>query len=151
MKRDDLLRFMERQGIPRTPEPARPPRVAIVDDDPTVVRAIERILRRARPDLVIRTANNGFDAGLLVASLVPDLVFLDVVMPGLSGVEVCASIKSTPALSSTRVVIVSGHLTARVRAELAVAGADSILEKPFSAREILDALSQLLAPVDTRP
>lgn len=151
MSRDDLLCFMDRQGIPRRTASGSRSRVAIVDDDPTVVRAIERILRRARPDLLIRTAQNGFEAGVVVASFVPDVIFLDVVMPGISGVEVCATIRSTPELAGTRVVIISGHLTAKLRVELAAVGANALIEKPFSSRDILEALPTLHpSPTDAR-
>ncbi|MBX7191303.1 MAG: response regulator [Sandaracinaceae bacterium] len=144
MQRADLLAFMRRQGMP-VPSGRAAPRVVIVDDEPIVVRSLERILARAFPGARLRGAYNGFEAGLLVAAEQPDLVLLDVVMPGLSGVEVCAALRAMPSLGHTRVVVVSGHLGPETRRKLSAVGADAFVPKPFSPESLLEVVRPLVA------
>ena len=144
MLRSELLRFMGERGIPVQATDAL--RIAVVDDDPLVVRALTRVLRRIVPDADLRNAQDGFSAGMLVASFRPALVFLDIVMPGLSGVDVCQHIKSTPELERTAVVILSGHLTKDLCARLRSVGADRFIAKPFSANDIRAAVGDLVTP-----
>lgn len=136
--RTDVRQFMRRQGLPQVTAErgARPARIAIVDDDPHMVRALTRLLRRIAPRAVCQSARDGFSAGALLASFQPDLVFLDVVMPGLSGAEVCAHVRSNPVFNRTAIVIVSGALSPGAQARLVAGGADRVLEKPFGPRDI---------------
>lgn len=134
----DLLAFMRTQGM------TFPPRIAVVDDDPRVVKAISRTVARVLPNSDRRSANDGFTAGALLASFRPHLVFLDIVLPCLSGVELCENIRALPELADTAVVIVSGHLSAEHRDRLLAAGANCFVFKPFTSRDIEMAVAQFL-------
>jgi len=151
LDRSELLAFMRAQGMP---VPGRihggdQARIAVVDDDPVVVRALSRALKRVVPGADCRTASDGFAAGLLLASFQPDLVLLDVVMPGMSGVEVCAHIRAAPQLAGAAILAVSGHLTSSVREQLLAAGANGFLAKPFDPH-VLEATVVELLNVTTR-
>ncbi len=145
MLRSDLFAFMRERGIPvlagESPHHAR---FAVVDDEPALVRALSRMLARVAPGCDCRSAQDGFSAGVLLASFRPDIVFLDVVMPGLSGVEVCERIRATPGLQATAVVIVSGGLTGALRSRLTAAGADRLIAKPFDRDDIESAVADLV-------
>jgi len=146
MLRSDLLEFMRAHGMPIVSnDPSHRLRIAVVDDERSVVRALLRMLARAAPGADCRSAHDGFSAGALLTSFHPDLVFLDIIMPGLSGVDVCEHIRSKPELYGTRVVIVTGHLTAALRAQLETVGADGFIEKPFSFGEIQSTVADLTA------
>ena len=77
-------------------------------------------------------AYNGVDALVLAVDQVPDLVILDVIMPGLDGREVCKKIKSYPKTKSIRVVMVTGKSDQSDRLVGFEVGADDYLEKPYS-------------------
>ncbi len=109
---------------------AIPYRVAIVDDEVDLTRALARAISRIIPGADCRTAADGFSAGVLFASFLPQLVLLDVVMPGMSGEVVCQRIRATPTLAKTAVVVLTGHLTDRLETRLVAAGADRCLAKP---------------------
>lgn len=144
MRRSDLLDFMNEHGMSTLAhEASRQTRIAVVDDEPAIVRALLRTLASVAPTAECRSAHDGFSAGALVASFQPDLVFLDVVMPGMSGVDVCAHIRRSPALRDTAIVVVSGYLTDDLRARLRAAGADGFIDKPFTRREIQAAVADL--------
>jgi CheY-like chemotaxis protein len=146
MFRSDLVAFMRDHGMPLLGhDAAHPGRIAVIDDEHSVVSALLRILSRVAPGSECRSAHDGFSAGALLSSFHPDLVFLDILMPGLSGIEVCEHIRATPDLRGTSVVIVSAHLNASVRARLAKAGADRCIEKPCSIPEIKSAVADFLS------
>ena len=145
MLRSDLRAFMRDHGMPVVgDDPAHPVRIAVVDDDARVVKVLLRVLGRIAPGADCRSARDGFSAGALVTSFQPELVFLDIVMPGLSGVEVCEHIRSTPGLAATAVVIVSGNLSDKLRTRLTACGANRFIPKPFSAVDIESAVADLV-------
>jgi DNA-binding response OmpR family regulator len=126
--------------LPVRVEQGDPVRIA-VDDDPRVVKAPVRFLARIVPGADCRSAHDSFSTSALLASFRPELVVLDVVMPGMSGLEACEHIRSTPALAGT--VIASGHPADEFRDRLAEAGADRCITKPFDddlARAVVDLL-----------
>jgi CheY-like chemotaxis protein len=146
MLRSDLLDFMRAHGMPvLSNNPPNRLRIAVVDDERALVRALLRMLARAAPGADCRSAHDGFSAGALLTSFHPDLIFLDVVMPGLSGVEVCEHIRSKPELRGAAVVIVSGHLTPGLRSRLEIVGVDGFIEKPFGLSDVESALADLVA------
>ena len=146
MLRSDLLDFMRSHGMPiPSNEPSHRLRIAVVDDERPVVRALLRMLARVAPGSECQSAHDGFSAGALLTTFHPDIVFLDLVMPGVSGVAVCEHIRSKPELRGTAVVIVSGHLTAGLRARLEAVGADRFIEKPFGLGEVEAAVADLVA------
>lgn len=146
VQRSDLIHFMRGRGmvLPADLAPDRR-RVAIIDDDLLHVQTLRRSLQSMAPGLEIRTATDGFSAGALVFSFVPHLVFLDLVMPGMDGFEVCRRIRSEPALESTGVVVVTGHVTAPVEARLLELGADLVVAKPFR-RVALEPILERFVP-----
>jgi excisionase family DNA binding protein len=140
----DLRDFMRARGMPvLAVDPPHRTRIAVVDDDRAVVKALLRMLSRVAPGADCRSAYDGFSAGALLTSFRPDIVFLDIVMPGLSGVEVCEHIRAKPELQRTSVVIISGHLTAALRLRLTAAGAVRFLEKPLNLADIASALVEV--------
>jgi two-component system, OmpR family, response regulator RpaA len=138
--REDLFRFMRERGIPLPSEVGGHPRIAVVDDEAVVLRAIRRLVLQVLPTADVRTALDGFAAGVLVAGFRPRLLFLDVVMPGLSGLEVCRRIRTDRDLDRTAIVIVSAHLDPDLEEELRHAGADRCLRKPFEPGDVVQAL-----------
>jgi DNA-binding response OmpR family regulator len=107
----------------------------IVDDNPTIVGLLGGVLRDAGYD--VRAATDGARALSLVASRPPELILLDLRMPGMDGLEVCRRFKSDPRTSAIPIVVISAsdELDEKVRAF--EAGAADYVVKPFEAREVL--------------
>jgi signal transduction histidine kinase/CheY-like chemotaxis protein len=130
------------------PGPAVPrgPIVLVIDDDPSVLDLMDRSLRRDGYE--VRVAATG-QAGLdLVRTLRPDVVVLDVMMPGMDGWAVLAEIKSDPAIQDTPVIMA----TMLDSHELGFAlGADEYLTKPVDRRRLAETLRRLCGPRDSRP
>ncbi len=119
------------------------PRILIVDDEPNIVISLEYLLKREGWETVV--AADG-EAALeeLARGPAPDLVVLDVMMPKLNGFEVCRRIRADPRWRTLRVLI----LTAKGRdTEIAKGvglGADAYVTKPFSTRDLVENIRQLL-------
>lgn len=118
---------------------AGPARVLLVDDDPVVLDVLTAVLDSAECEIVV--ARDGRDALRIAADRSPDVVVLDVMMPGMTGFEVCRHIRHMPGLEGVRVVMLTALDTAAAREEAARSGADAFLTKPFSALDLLGAVS----------
>jgi len=109
-------------------------RVLIVDDDAPNLRGLALLLERAGYGVL--TASNGLDALALARRERPDLVLLDVVMPGMSGVDVCAELKRNAETRFTPVVLISGEQERQTLLDGLEAGADDFLNKPVDTEEL---------------
>ncbi len=111
------------------------PKILIVDDEPDVVSLIERTLTSDGFEVV--KAYDGIGALDLVSTEKPDLVLLDLMMPMMSGYEVCQQIKSNPQTRNIPVVCLSSAHTPDARAHSLKAGAVELITKPFFPQELI--------------
>jgi signal transduction histidine kinase len=109
-------------------------RILIVDDHPSNVALLEELLG---DDYQVQTAASGEDALAVAPAFQPDLVLLDIMMPGLGGYETCRRIRAHPALRTTKVLMVSAKALVSERLHGYEAGADDYITKPFDAGELL--------------
>ena len=132
----EFLGFLRTHGIPIPGEfqDRSSPRVLVVDDDASAASAIRRVLRRAGLDTMI--ASDGFVAGALLESFSPDLMTLDLMMPGVHGMEVLRFVRGADHLKHTKIVVVSA-MPGEELVRALEAGADDVLQKPFDNRELL--------------
>jgi two-component system, OmpR family, response regulator ResD len=113
-------------------------RVVLVVDDDDVIRRVVRTVLEA-DDFQVVEAADGAEAIAKVASEHPMVVVLDVMMPGLDGVEVCRQVHD----EVTRVIMLTARDDAATEAASLAAGADGFLAKPFSSVELLDRVEAL--------
>jgi two-component system, OmpR family, phosphate regulon response regulator PhoB len=111
-------------------------KILVVEDHPTVREVLRTLLGLEEYEVAV--APNG-EAGLALADILePDIVVLDVSMPGLNGFEVCRAIKARA--SGTRIVMVTARTSEEDERVGREAGADAYLRKPFSPLDILEAV-----------
>lgn len=142
--REHLFSFMKDNGIPTDALESGKRRVLIVDDDQGLVDLLVDVFDKDGR-FEIRSANNGFDAGMLVKEFRPDLVVLDVMLPDINGKEVCQRVRSDPTLESVKIICISGMVERNKVQELRDAGADDFLQKPFTVDQVLDRAFSLLS------
>jgi len=141
--RDQLFAFMKDNGIPTEALESGKRKVLIVDDDEELVELMRDAFDQdGRFD--IRTANNGFDAGMLVKEFRPDLVVLDVMLPDINGREVCVRVRSDKTLDEVKIICISGMIESDKVADLREAGANDFLQKPFTVDKLLERSCELL-------
>jgi len=132
--RDVIEAFARERGIEL---PATQERLLIVDDNRELNAYLEALFSAHVPDLEICCAYDGFDAGRQVQAKKPTVVLLDIMMPGIDGIEVCRSLKEDPDSSDIRVVAMTGYYTPEVEKKILAAGAEVLLKKPFGSDEVL--------------
>ncbi|NLF72247.1 MAG: response regulator [Candidatus Anammoximicrobium sp.] len=141
--RDQLFAFMRDNGIPTDALESGKRKVLIVDDDEELVELLSDVFEKDGR-FEVKTANNGFDAGMQVREFRPDLVVLDVMLPDINGKEVCQRIRSDETLEAVKIICISGMVEQDKVAELRMAGANDFMHKPFNVDRLLDRACDLL-------
>lgn len=117
-------------------------KVLIADDEPNIVASLEFLLRQKGYE--VRVAGAGDDALRAVAEFGPELVLLDVMMPRMSGYDVCQRIRENPEWHAVKIVMLSAKgRDVEVTKGMAV-GADAYVTKPFSTKDLVARVQQLL-------
>lgn len=133
--REQLFSFMKENGIPTEALESGKRKLLIVDDDEELVELMADIFARDSR-FEIKSANNGFGAGMLVKEFRPDLVILDVMLPDINGKEVCQRVRNDPTMKTVKIICISGMVEQDKIADLRAAGADDFMNKPFSVEEL---------------
>ena len=122
----------------------------VVDDDELQLRAQRRTCRDETAfELVV--ANNAIDALIIIGDIKPDLVVMDVFMPGLDGVEACRRIKANSATREVRVILASVEMSSELANVASVAGADRAISKPFDLIELIGRPQQTQRVAEVPP
>jgi DNA-binding response OmpR family regulator len=124
------------------PQPAARLLVLVADDDEDILQLLSFRLERAGYE--IAQARSGDEALRLALELVPALAVLDVMMPGLNGLEVTRELRRNAATSTTPVILLTAKAQASDVARGLAAGADDYVKKPFDARDLTDRVDRLL-------
>lgn len=120
-------------------------KILIADDEPSIVAAVEFLLKRGGYE--VRVARTGEEALALIEASPPDLVLLDVMMPGKSGYEVCKRLRERPEWRDLKIIMLSAKgRDAEVSRGLAL-GADVYITKPFSTRDLMAKIRGLLEQI----
>ena len=119
-------------------------KILVADDEPNIVISLEYLMKREGYAVVV--ARDGQEALDMLAREKPDLVLLDVMMPHKSGFEVCQAVRASETLRDTKILM----LTAKGRdtdiAKGLALGADAYMTKPFSTRELVQKVADMLGP-----
>jgi len=118
-------------------------RVLIIDDEPNIVTALEFLLEKR--GYQVKVAANGEDALAEVAAFRPDLVLLDVMMPKVSGYEVCQRMRADPRWQGIKIVMLSAKGREVEVSKGMSLGADLYVTKPFSSAELVATIDRLLS------
>lgn len=119
-----------------------PSKIVVIEDDPLIQKLISQTLRREGYEVV--TANDG-SAGLrTVMETNPNLVVLDISMPGLDGYQVCQHLRSDPATANLPIIMVTAMARPADQRRGFETGADDYLPKPFALADLVTRVQSLL-------
>ncbi|ANG64317.1 two-component system response regulator [Marinobacterium aestuarii] len=116
--------------------------VLVVDDEPNIVLSLEFLMQQAGFEVI--TANDGETALLRVAEQRPDLILLDISLPGLSGFEVLEQLRAQPEHARLPIIMLTAHGREVEREKGLALGADDYITKPFSTRLLVEKVQALL-------
>jgi DNA-binding response OmpR family regulator len=120
-------------------------KVLAVDDNQLNLEIIEQGLAN---EYNLKTATTGEEALEIAADFQPDIVLLDIMLPGIDGYEVCQRIRNNPALKNTRIIMVSAKAMTSERIEGYQAGANVYISKPFNENELMKKIRQQIRLAD---
>lgn len=110
-------------------------KILIVDDEVNIVISLEFLMQQAGYQVAV--AQTGHEALTQIATFLPDLIILDVMLPGISGFAICQQVRQTPAWQQMKIVMLSAKGRAvEIQKGLAL-GANAYITKPFSTKELL--------------
>lgn len=143
--REALVAFMRKHKIPlgALEESARKKRVLIVDDEIGIVEMLAAFFR-SLGQYEVETATNGYAAGALTATFRPDVLIIDYSLGDITGLDVAKAIRSNPALSRTRILCMSGFVTAEEAEKLLREGIDDFVKKPLDLIDMQQRVIRLL-------
>ncbi len=149
IKQEDFVEFLRENELPVPEEletgaleACTTPKVLVVDDNPEMAKAIERVFRMQGYE--VTTALDGFVAGSLVSTIKPDLITLDLRMPGIDGFEVLRYLRTNEQFKKMKVLVISAESTENLIKTLDL-GADDFLQKPFENITLIEKAHQLIA------
>jgi len=157
---EDIRRFANENGLPVPWEVRRPDgkqRILVVDDDPQVLRSLQRGFRPHLDQFEVEGCYDGIEALVMIGALQPDLILLDIYMEAIDGFEVCRRLKTIPGTKDLRIVAITSFPSEEARARILDHGAMDYWVKPIHPSQIVefiqtqpdgDALGHRRAPAE---
>ncbi len=116
--------------------------ILIADDEPNIVISLEYLMKREGHEVLV--ARDGDEALAMIGEHHPDLVLLDVMMPGRSGFEVLKAVRADETIAGTRILMLTARGRDTDRAKGEALGANGYVVKPFSTRELAEQVREML-------
>ncbi|MDG1121821.1 MAG: response regulator [Glaciecola sp.] len=146
VEKKDFIAFCKTNALPLPnetiviEEALKPPKVLIIDDDINVCKSISRVLQREYIDTII--AQDGFQAGALLHEHKPQIMTLDLNMPGMNGLDILRFTRENPEFMNMKIIIISGTAIENMQ-QVLIDGADAIIQKPYTNPTLISTVQQL--------
>jgi len=145
IRREDLVSFLKEFDMPIPADLKQdPPLIMIVDDEDDILDMLEEVMKSGKDEVIVSRATSGVEALLMIGASRPDLLILDIMMPGMNGYEVCEKLKSGHGTGNIKIVAISGDHSASVRERILDSGADLFFTKPLEIAKFRKNCFQLL-------
>lgn len=119
-------------------------KILIGDDEKEIVETLKEFLEKRNSDFKIVGAFNGFEVGKYVYSFKPDILVLDIFMPGINGFEICNLIKNDPETKNIKIIVITGYPEDGNIEKVKKEGADYVFLKPLDYFEIEEKIKELI-------
>ncbi|MCU7918740.1 MAG: response regulator [Candidatus Thiodiazotropha sp. (ex Epidulcina cf. delphinae)] len=136
----EIKRFARSRGMTLFPPRETLQPILVVEDDRQFSDFLYEALTASQPGYQVHIANDGFEAGRLLQKYRPQIVLLDLILPGMDGFSVCRRLRTDPETRLIRVIAMTGYYSRENVERILQAGAEVCLEKPFTRSQLLRAL-----------
>ncbi|MCB4790588.1 MAG: response regulator [Elusimicrobia bacterium] len=119
-------------------------KILVIDDEPEFGDLVNELINHQFPDYEVKIVYNGFSAGRMLNEYLPDLIILDLMLPGVNGFEVCQQIRSSEFLNSTRILAITGYDSEENRKKILDCGANDYLAKPMDVQTLKEKITSML-------
>lgn len=119
-------------------------KILIVDDEELIAQSVKAFLEDRHPSWHITLAYDGFEAGRSITEVIPDVVLLDLFLPGINGFQLCRKIKSDEDTNHIKIIAITGYPTEENIKKIKEYGADAVISKPFNLDKLENTLKKLL-------
>lgn len=121
--------------------------ILVVDDEPNIVLSLEFLMEQA--GYSVTTAEDGEQALACVENAIPDLILLDISLPGISGFDVLEQLRARQATEHLPIIMLTAHGREVEREKGMAMGADDYITKPFSTQSLVEKVRQLMGEADS--
>lgn len=129
----------------KTSSAVKPAIIMVIDDEPEITEIVDVFLDNAGYTVIVE--NNPNNAVELARKIRPDLILLDIMMPGTDGYQVCNQIKEDPEMANTPVIFLTGKDSKDDQGRSFQVGGDMFIKKPFSCERLLEIVNIVLLSV----
>lgn len=138
---EDFLDFLKKNDIPIPPQlTPQSNRILLVEDDPAAAKLFQKALEKYPFEVAV--AQNGVQAGALLTTFRPNLIAVDLNVPGLGGLEIIKSVRQIANYKDMKILVISGMGEDALR-EACQAGADAALAKPYQIAKLIDLIQEM--------
>jgi len=142
----DFIDFLKKNAMP-IPESlltrGNARKILIVDNDANMVSSLKRLLKKDA-SFEVDVAYDGFEAGIKFLLFKPDIIILDMRMPGMNGFEVAQKVKNSAGSVNTSIIVVSAYFEQSDKKRLSDIGVDACFDKPFNSDALVEQIYKLL-------
>ncbi len=138
---DDIKRFAHRHDMSLFLDSTEVLRILVVEDDRQFSTFIKEALQSLEPQPETEFAYEGFEAGRLLQRFQPNIVLLDLMLPGIDGFSICRRLRKDPETRTIRIIAMTGYDSPENVSRILDAGAEICLSKPFSMAELTNAIT----------
>ena len=140
----DFVRFLQKAqlAVPAEFMPDAQLKVLIVDDEPAMRRMVKANLLSAFPGVVVEESGEGFHGGWRAHAFIPNVILLDLVLPGMDGFQLCQFIRKKEEFNNTKIIVITGLRDQESLTKIMDYGADGYLIKPFSLAELTEQITK---------
>lgn len=138
VKKEDLLEFLDKYNMPVSLKK----RILVVDDDESIRLGLKEFFESK--NYIVDLADDGFKAGTIFEAKRPELIILDIIMPGGDGIKACKHIREVEGTKRAKILILTGYPSKENFSKAKAAGADKCLAKPVSNDAMLKEVEELI-------
>ena len=119
-------------------------KVLVIDDEIELCEVVTEMVKTYFPHYEVRVANDGFTAGRILNEYLPDLIILDLMLPGVNGFDVCRQIRSNEYMKGTKILAITGYDSDENKQKILSCGANDFLAKPMDVPVLKSKMEKLL-------